>query len=77
MNFNFNSPYAGLTAKIPHLELEVFVCDLFDVEADGGNRRDHFAHLQPVQDCRLAGAVQPQDQYAHLAVPQKATEVAE
>lgn len=36
------------------LELQVFVLDRFDIEADGGDGRDDLSDLHPVQDGRLS-----------------------
>lgn len=72
-----NSPNTCLSAQIPDLELEVLVGDLLHVEADGGYRGDHLAHLQSVEDRGLAGAVQAQDQDAHLPGAEQSAKVAE
>lgn len=42
----FFLPDTGLSPKIPHLELKVFVGDLLHVEAYGRNGRYHFSNLQ-------------------------------
>lgn len=39
-------PYACLATKIPDLEFEVFVCDLFHIETNGWNCCDDFPDLQ-------------------------------
>lgn len=38
-------PDAGLPAQVPHVEVQVFVRDRLDVEADGGYCGNYFAYL--------------------------------
>nr|POF04226.1 hypothetical protein CFP56_21981 [Quercus suber] len=59
-------PDARLPAEVPHVEGQVAVRDALDVEPDGRDRGHDLADLQPVQQCRLAGVVQPEDQDAEL-----------
>lgn len=40
-----------LTADIPNIELDIFVCDRLDVESDSWDGRDILAQLELVQDC--------------------------
>jgi hypothetical protein len=40
-----------LSAHVPHVELDVFVCYCFDVEADGGNGSDILVEFELVEDC--------------------------
>ena len=68
---------SGLTSEVPDLELEIFVHDSLDVEADGGDGGDDLAGLQPVEDGRLAGPVQAEDEYPHLTRPDQVTEITE
>ena len=70
-------PNACLTSEVPHLELEIFVHDRLDIEADGGDGGDHFSGLESVQDGRLAGAVKTQDKDSHLLGANQVPEVAE
>lgn len=40
-----------LSAHVPHVELDVFVCYCFDVEADGRNGGDVLVEFELVEDC--------------------------
>lgn len=44
-------PNLILSANIPDVELDVLVCDGFDVEADGRNGSDVLVQLELVEDC--------------------------
>ena len=40
-----------LSAHVPHVELDVFVCYCFDVEADGRDGGDVLVEFELVEDC--------------------------
>jgi len=46
-----------LSADIPNVELDVFVGDRLDVEADGGDGGDVLVEFELVEDCRLARCI--------------------
>ena len=46
-----------LTTDVPHGELDLFVLDGFDVEADGGDSGDDFTELQLEEDGGLTGSI--------------------
>jgi len=50
-----------LTAQIPDTECDVFVCESFDVEADGGDSGYDFADLKTVEDGCFSGVVETED----------------
>ena len=66
-----------LTSEVPDLELEIFVHNSLDIEADGGDGGDHLAGLESVEDGGLAGPVQAQDEYPHLPGPDQVAEITE
>ena len=49
---------SGLTSEVPDLELEIFVHDSLDVEADGGDGGHDLPQLQLVQDGCLTSSIQ-------------------
>ncbi len=65
-----------LPAEVPHLELNVFAANFFDVAADGGTRdndltegsEDERGRLQFVEDCGLAGVLQSDDDQFKLLI---------
>ena len=46
-----------LSAHVPHVELDVFVCYCFDVEADGRDGGDVLVEFELVEDCWKRGGV--------------------
>jgi len=40
-----------LSTHVPHVELDVFVCYCFDVEADGRDGGDVLVKFELVEDC--------------------------
>ena len=46
-----------LSTHVPHVELDVFVCYCFDVEADGRDGGDVLVEFELVEDCWGAGVL--------------------
>lgn len=57
-----------LTTDVPNVELDVFVGDGLDVEADGGNCGNRLSQFQFVKDCCLTSSIKSKHQYSHLLV---------
>ena len=64
----------ALTSEVPDLELEIFVHDSLDVEADGWNGGDYLAEFELVKDGRFTCGVQTDHQNAHLLLPEETSE---
>lgn len=56
--------------EIPDLELDIVVLHGLHVEPNSWYRGDDLPHLQPIEDGRLAGIVEAEDEDAGLAVPE-------
>ena len=63
-----------LTTDVPTVELKVLVLESLDVEADCRDRVDCFVQLHFVEDCGLAGGVEPEHEEAHLLVGAESSE---
>jgi hypothetical protein len=55
-----------LSTNIPHIELDVLICDCLDVETHCRDSCDILVQLQFVQNSCLSGSIQPEHQQAHF-----------
>jgi hypothetical protein len=49
-----------LPANVPHYEVDGFVVELLNIEADGWDGHEDLAQLQRVQYCGLTSSIEPQ-----------------
>jgi hypothetical protein len=55
-----------LSTDIPHVKLDILVCNSLDVESDSGDGGHVLVQLELVQNGRLSGGIESQHKEAHL-----------